>query len=487
MIQPIKHCYWVSPSELLAGEYPRNEDEESSTEKINALIQAGITVFIDLTQKNDGLLPYSAMLDENTIHQRFPIQDVSIPDSVEVTKAILDTIDHHISQGKIVYLHCWGGVGRTGTIVGCWLARHGQEGRASLDRLQELWKQCPKSDHRNVNDSEEQKQYILEWREPKVTPLMRYQGCMLGLAVGDAVGTTVEFKAPGTFSPVKDMVGGGPFGLKPGQWTDDTSMALCLAESLINCQDFDADDQIKRYVRWWKEGYLSSTGRCFDIGNTVSQALLRYQKTGEPFAGSIDAFSAGNGSLMRLAPIPLFFASDPEKAINMSAESSKTTHGARSCLDACRYFGGLIVGALQGISKRELLSSRYTPVEGLWNRMPLCDEVDAIAWGSFKHKDPPLIVGSGYVVKSLEAALWAFHRTLTFKDGLLLAVNLGDDADTTGAIYGQIAGAYYGVADIPSAWLERIAYRNRIDEISREIFDKKKSRTSSYQEMDNKL
>lgn len=475
MIQPIKHCYWVSPGELLAGEYPRNKDEESSTQKINALIQAGVTVFIDLTREDDGLCPYSEMLDRNTLHQRFPIRDISIPDSAEVTIAILDTIDHHISEGKIVYLHCWGGVGRTGTIVGCWLARHGQEGRASLERLQELWKHCPKSAIRNVPDSEEQKQYILKWKEAKVTPLMRYQGCIVGLAVGDAVGTTVEFKAPGTFSPVKDMIGGGPFGLKPGQWTDDTSMALCLSESLINCQDFDADDQIKRYVRWWKEGYLSSTGRCFDIGNTVSQALLQYQKTGEPFAGSIDALSAGNGSLMRLAPIPLFFASDPEKAINMSAESSRTTHGARSCLDACRYFGGLIVGALQGLSKEELLASRYAPVKGLWNRMPLCDEIDAIACGSFKHKDPPLIVGSGYVVKSLEAALWAFHKSLTFEDGLLLAVNLGDDADTTGAIYGQIAGAYYGVADIPAAWIERLAYRERIDEIAREIFDKKKS------------
>ncbi|MBV5330019.1 MAG: ADP-ribosylglycohydrolase family protein [Chlorobium sp.] len=171
----------------------------------------------------------------------------------------------------------------------------------------------------------------------------------------------------------------------------------------------------------------------------------------------------------------------------MSAESSKTTHGARSCLDACRYFGGLIVGALQGLSKEELLASRYAPVKGLWNRMPLCDEIDAISCGSFKHKDPPLIVGSGYVVKSLEAALWAFHRTLTFKDGLLLAVNLGDDADTTGAIYGQIAGAYYGVADIPAPWIERLAYRERIDEIAREIFDKKKSRAPSNHEFNDKL
>lgn len=141
----------------------------------------------------------------------------------------------------------------------------------------------------------------------------RYRGSLLGLAAGDALGTTAEFKAPGTFSPLKDIVGGGPFNLKPGQWTDDTSMALCLAESLVSRNGFDAQDQMERYSRWRNEGYLSSTGRCFDIGNTVSQALVRFARTGDPFAGFADPRSAGNGSLMRLAPVPLFFAEDRKK------------------------------------------------------------------------------------------------------------------------------------------------------------------------------
>jgi len=104
------------------------------------------------------------------------------------------------------------------------------------------------------------------------------------------------------------MVGGGPFRLNPGEWTDDTSMALCLADSPIACGGFNAADQMDRYVRWWREGYLSSNGECFDIGITVSDALSHYRRTGEPFAGSTDPYSAGNGSLMRLAPLPLFFA-----------------------------------------------------------------------------------------------------------------------------------------------------------------------------------
>jgi ADP-ribosyl-[dinitrogen reductase] hydrolase len=117
----------------------------------------------------------------------------------------------------------------------------------------------------------------------------------LGLAVGDALGTTVEFKAPGTFPPVTDISGGGHFNLKPGEWTDDTSMALCLAESLIERRGFDAKDQMDRYRRWHEQGYLSSNGRCFDIGDTVASALARYRRTGDPFAGSESPDTAGNG------------------------------------------------------------------------------------------------------------------------------------------------------------------------------------------------
>ena len=288
-------------------------------------------------------------------------------------------------------------------------------------------------------------------------PRDRYRGCLMGLAVGDAVGTTVEFKPPGTFIPVTGMTGGGPFRLEPGQWTDDTSMALCLADSLVARGEFDAADQMDRYVRWATEGYLSSNGRCFDIGVTVSDAIGRYRAAGDPLSGSIDPYSAGNGSLMRLAPVPLFFARDPEEAVRMSGESSRTTHGTAACIDACRYYGGLILGAVLGESKETLLTPRYSPVAGLWNREPLCPEIDEVASGSFVRRDPPEILGSGYVVMSLEAALWAFHRSESFGEGCLLAVNLGDDADTTAAIYGQLAGACYGIAGIPQGWRDVIA------------------------------
>lgn len=300
--------------------------------------------------------------------------------------------------------------------------------------------------------------------------LDRYRGALLGLAVGDALGTTLEFKPPGSFEPLTDMVGGGPFRLLPGQWTDDTSMALCLAESLLLRGGLDPKDVMQRWLRWRDEGLWSATGQCFDVGVTTSSALSRFRRTGDPFAGSDDPHAAGNGGIMRLAPVPMRFAAEPARAIREAAESSRTTHAARTCLDAARYLAGLIVGALRGVPKADLLAPRYSPVPGLWEQAPLCPEIDQVAAGSFRRRAPPAIRGTGYVVASLEAALWAFAATKDFAAGALRAVNLGDDADTTGAVYGQLAGACYGLAGLPPDWVERIALREAISELADGLF-----------------
>jgi len=289
--------------------------------------------------------------------------------------------------------------------------------------------------------------------------LERSQGALLGLAVGDALGTTLEFHPAGSFAPLTDLVGGGPFELAPGEWTDDTSMALCLAESLVETGGFDPLDQLHRYLRWYRQGHFSVKSHCFDIGGTTRAALERFERTGNPLAGSPDPRSAGNGSIMRLAPVPIAFAHDPATAVRLAGESSRTTHGARACVDACRYLGGLIVGALRGVPKETLLEPRFTPDPGGWGEAPMVAEVDAVAAGSFLRKRPPEIRGTGYVVESLEAALWAFASTDTFRDGALAAVNLGDDADSTGAVYGQLAGAHYGKDAIPRSWREVLAMR----------------------------
>ena len=287
----------------------------------------------------------------------------------------------------------------------------------------------------------------------------RYHGCLLGLAVGDAVGTTLEFKERGTFEPIDDMVGGGPFNLKPGQWTDDTSMALCLATSLIERNGFDANDQMGRYCRWWHEGYLSSTGECFDIGNTINDALQRFEVTGNPYAGSTDPFAAGNGSIMRLAPVPMYYARNMDAAEHHAAESSRTTHGAVECVDACRLLSRILVRALHGEPKADVLRADA-------GRPGFADRVAAIARGDYRGKPTNEIHGTGYVVHSLEAALWAFESTANFGDAILAAANLGDDADTTAAICGQVAGAFYGDQAIPARWLDRLAMRKDITSLA---------------------
>ena len=283
----------------------------------------------------------------------------------------------------------------------------------------------------------------------------RFRGCLLGLAAGDAVGTTVEFRARGSFAPLTDMVGGGPFQLEPGQWTDDTSMALCLATSLVESAGFDAHDQMQRYCRWRDDGYLSSTGDCFDIGRTVSSALGRFKRTGEPFAGSRDPYSAGNGCIMRLAPIPMVYFPDLDAAERYAAESSRTTHGADECIQASRLFARILCRALRGDSKEEVLL-------GDADTFIADEKVTAIARGAYLEKSGKDIRGSGYVVQSLEAALWTFARNDTFEAAILAAANLGEDADTTAAICGQVAGAHHGQAGIPGYWLERLTMREEI-------------------------
>jgi ADP-ribosyl-[dinitrogen reductase] hydrolase len=232
-------------------------------------------------------------------------------------------------------------------------------------------------------------------------------------------------------------------------------MALCLGTSLVECRGFDPKDQMDRYCRWAEEGYLSSTGTCFDIGGTVAAALKRYRRTGDPFSGSTDPWSAGNGCIMRLAPVPMYFFPDLEAAERYAAESSRTTHGTAECVDAARLLARILVRALRGQSKEEVLLGDRECFSG-------APKIVRIARGEYLMKEEAEIRGSGYVVECLEAALWCFARAGSFQEAVLLAVNLGDDADTTGAVCGQVAGAFYGESMIPRAWLEKLSMGQEI-------------------------
>jgi ADP-ribosyl-[dinitrogen reductase] hydrolase len=285
----------------------------------------------------------------------------------------------------------------------------------------------------------------------------------VGLAVGDAVGTTLEFTSREGHPLLTDMVGGGPFRLERGQWTDDTSMALCLAESLLSKNTLDPLDLMQRFLRWRDQGENSCTGSCFDIGGTVSAALSRFERTGDPLAGSSDPETAGNGSLMRLSPVAIFWHAEPELAERVAAEQSRTTHAAPAAVAACRAFARLLVRAIAGEPKLRLL-------------MPLPDTtgldpaVAAVMAGSWKTKSRDQIQSTGYVVHSLEAALWAVDHADGFESAVLTAANLGGDADTVAAITGQLAGALWGCSGIPESWRTYLAWSTKIHELAASLY-----------------
>jgi ADP-ribosylglycohydrolase len=294
----------------------------------------------------------------------------------------------------------------------------------------------------------------------------RQRGTLLGLAIGDALGAAIEFRSSGTFPQVTGYRGGGPHGLAPGEWTDDTSMALALADSIASV-GWDLDDQARRYLAWYEKGWYSVNGRCVDIGITCRSALGRFSRTGDAkTSGDPSERASGNGSIMRLAPVPIRYAYlYPDRLpqlVLFLTESSLPTHASPQCLSACAYLGLVLAALIQGIDREQVLDPNWRALRELREVHAFHREIANVAEGSFRRKQPPEIVGSGYVVKSLEAALWAFHDAKDFRDAVLRAVNLGDDADTTGAVCGQLAGAYWGESGIPKEWRDGLARKDMI-------------------------
>ena len=302
----------------------------------------------------------------------------------------------------------------------------------------------------------------------------RRRGALIGLAVGDALGAAVEFQPPGSFAPVTGYRNGGPHRLKAGEWTDDTSMALALADSIASV-GWDLNDQASRYVEWWNTGKYSVNGRCFDIGITTRSALGNFAATKNALtSGDRSDRASGNGSIMRLAPVPIRYANlypaKGDELARLAEESSLPTHASDQCVSACRYLATVLAALIHGEDRDEVLSPDWQPLLQLNGIKPLHPLIQEIAQGSFRQKQPPAIQGSGWVVKSLEASLWAFCHADSFEEAVLWAVNLGDDADTTGAVYGQLAGAFYGEAGIPEAWRNVLAMRELIERRADELY-----------------
>lgn len=368
-----------------------------------------------------------------------------------------------LRHGFNVLVHCKGGLGRAGTVAARLLVELGVAQEHAVEKVRRVRPgaiETPAQLHHAFGSA-----FVTEPMPDTSDAAIKDRaiGALLGLAIGDAVGTTLEFSVRDNLPPLTDMIGGGPFKLMSGQWTDDTSMSLALADSLIVHEDFNARDLMMRFVKWYEEGAYSCTGHCFDIGITTRQALMRFKTSRDPMAGSSDPRSAGNGSLMRLAPIAIRYFEDRAKLKDAAARQSWTTHAAPEAVDACIAYAELMADGISGARKSEILARRQFDGESA---------ITNILAGSWRGKGRAAIKSSGYVVHSLEAAIWSTGRTAKFEDAVLLSANLGDDADTTAAITGQLAGAIYGQASLPSHWLKRLAWADKIENMATALFEK---------------
>ena len=299
-------------------------------------------------------------------------------------------------------------------------------------------------------------------------------GALFGLATGDALGTTLEFEFP----PEKlhtEIIGGGKFQLSEGEWTDDFSMAWCITKSLLR-DGFNLKSQMDFYAKWSRFGELSSNGTCFDIGVTTSNAIKRYITLEDYIAGSKERHHAGNGSMMRLSPIPIY-ANSIEEAIHQSGESSKTTHGSSECIESCQLLGGMLFELInrEFKSKKEFFDKFLLENADKFNfEEPKVKHLfDKSSWINLEYDDLP---NSGYVIDTMISALWCFYHTDTFEDALIKVVNLAGDSDTMGAVCGQIAGAYYGYSNIPERWASKIKFKDKIIQDAYLLADNKKDK-----------
>lgn len=295
--------------------------------------------------------------------------------------------------------------------------------------------------------------------------LSKYKGCLVGLAVGDAIGMPVEFMEMGTFEPVTGMLYGAGFDLPKGYWTDDTSMALCMADSLIECGRYDSFDVMEKYWLWRSKGYRSSTGNCFDIGNQTSTAINQYIQKPIVEKNSERVWSAGNGSIMRLAPIIIAGHSSglalPE-AMQLAKISARETHLSYETEVGTALFGGMLYNSINAASKEEVL--HFEGFQQDEHFIKILEKLNAVYSMDIAELKP-----TGYIVDTLQCAFWAFINFDSFEEGVLAAVNLGGDADTIGAVYGQLAGAFYCYENIPKKWLSKLHMHSDIVKIAENL------------------
>ncbi len=446
--RPFPNTYWVEPGRLLAGEYPGASVLAETEARLGDLIACGIDTCIDLTEA--GELPQYAellaSLAPGVVHQRFPVVDHGVPDDDGFMTQVLDTIDTALASGKRVYVHCRAGVGRTGTVIGCYLIRRGLQSEVALDRLEQLWQQSARSQViPYVPETAAQARFVRAWRESRGTVQAlhgtagRIGGTLYGLALGDAAARSA------------------------GEWGSDTAMTLLLAESLLASAGNLPDDQLQRYLRWQQDARLAGSLRTIPVPADVRRALATWQWTRKPYAGSHDPANLDSHSLARTAAVALYFRSRPELAIEAAVDASRTTQQSPIVLDACRLYAALLCAALAGSTRQELVHFAGSKAAGSMRNRQLKPEVDALFRRNWAQAARPALRND--VLGTLEFALWGFAQSADIRAGLRLFAATPSLSASAGAVYGALAGAHGSLAGIPAEQRRQLLERERIDAI----------------------
>jgi ADP-ribosylglycohydrolase len=478
MPAPFPESYWLEPERVLCGEYPRSRTETPDHPKTTALLGAGVRVFIDLTCEGElgpyfpeivvGTAEKLGISPEEIEHRRHEIVDQSVPDAPADMRAALRAIRSARHRRKIPYIHCWGGVGRTGTVAACFLSDMlGLRSQASLDAFQNRWKACGKSAHRCSPETGGQENYVRNWNNERPDRVSQIRAAVLGAAVGDALGVPVEFcsRSDRKSDPVEGMREFGTHSQPAGTWSDDTSLILATMDGFVKAGGYDPAAAMEEFRAWRFDGAHTPHGNLFDIGGATSQAIAQFA-SGTPATecGGRGEYSNGNGSLMRIVPVALAFGDDPE-LVEKASQISALTH-AHERSRFCSAFYCLVVSELlHGATIEESTQFAWEVMDARWDfSPPERERFEKLRPDRLFAREEDDIVSGGHVIDTLEAALWvnARHSWDSYAEAVLHAVNLGGDTDTTGCVAGALAALVHGESSIPEPWLCTLAKHDEI-------------------------
>ncbi len=460
--KPLANSYWVHPGKLLAGEYPLTRNEEESAVRVQDLLLAGVNYFVDLTNLNE-LPPYEDRLPvrfdgKEVVHRRFAIPDHDIPARIDQMHDILDAIDAALADGACVYVHCRAGIGRTGTVIGCHLVRQGCDGEVAIESLNKLWQSCARADSwPSIPETQAQWSFIRDYRDsrPKrpasvASPQLHlYQGALLGLAIGDVLGTARTPRSS-VETEQQDML----HNLAGMHWGSDTALTLALTDSLLACKQSTALDQMQRYLAWQKQGQYSSHGVTENIPPLVVKALGWWQWKRNPVAGSHDPAVLDAHALARCTAVALYFARNPVLAMSEATESARTTIQSPVVLDACRVLAALLAAIVEGVPLAQLVEFKDGKAFTALRTLSLKPEMKNLIDGGWR---TAMTQPAGEdVVSILGSAIHALATTQNFQAALFKSLHDAARPATVAAVCGALAGAFYGLQGLPIVWRETL-------------------------------